>query len=635
MDRRTFLRGAAGGSAALAAGWGTSGCAPAPIDPGGALPHGLPPASPGRDRWARVPNAFARRVTTDTPTRPLALIEGALPEDLAGHVFFQSISLGPDDTGFGGDGMVWRIDFDGDSPMITSRILRTTDYLMSQAFAATPYRFHPRGVTRLGPLGMQNQTNTALVAMAGNRLIATSDASRPWELDPATLAPVSPVGRLSDYRAIAELPFNRFLCPMIISSAHPPYDLETGEFYGVSMSIVPIPGMMYFELLVWTGEGNLRRVPVLDQNGAPLLISQSAHQLCITRHHVVILDGAGTIEFGKLFDSPFSAAAHQQTTPRPDSSLFVVDRDAIRRTTSSVVARRSVIPREAAHFMADYESSPDRLVLHVPHNSAGDFAEWVQPDDVHPATRRDVRPGLIGVTTPLSYDLGVIGRYEISARTGEVLGRTLVADDRTWGSGGLVARNPLHSPASVGDVFHANSGFPTDLAVQRVARGFADHPYRIVPNRAMPWEGVPTSLVRVDHDGGRIVDTYWYPGDRLGWTPTFVPRRGTATGSSDGYVVTVVFGDEATDTSAGTEIWVFRADRLATGPVARLGRPDLEVPLTLHSVWLDSLNTTRPDDRVDVRAELTERADTWASDPAVRAILERDVLAAYDALAAT
>ena len=448
MDRRTFLRGAAGGSAALAAGWGTSGCAPAPIDPGGALPHGLPPASPGRDRWARVPNAFARRVTTDTPTRPLALIEGALPEDLAGHVFFQSISLGPDDTGFGGDGMVWRIDFDGDSPMITSRILRTTDYLMSQAFAATPYRFHPRGVTRLGPLGMQNQTNTALVAMAGNRLIATSDASRPWELDPATLAPVSPVGRLSDYRAIAELPFNRFLCPMIISSAHPPYDLETGEFYGVSMSIVPIPGMMYFELLVWNGEGNLRRVPVLDQNGAPLLISQSAHQLCITRHHVVILDGAGTIEFGKLFDSPFSAAAHQQTTPRPDSSLFVVDRDAIRRTTSSVVARRSVIPREAAHFMADYESSPDRLVLHVPHNSAGDFAEWVQPDDVHPATRRAVRPGLIGVTTPLSYDLGVIGRYEISARTGEVLGRTLVADDRTWGSGGLVAASPRTSPSS-------------------------------------------------------------------------------------------------------------------------------------------------------------------------------------------
>ena len=41
--------------------------------------------------------------------------------------------------------------------------------------------------------------------------------------------------------------------------------------------------------------------------------------------------------YGKLFDSPFSAAAHQQTTPRPDSSLFVVDRDAIRR--AGVVAR--------------------------------------------------------------------------------------------------------------------------------------------------------------------------------------------------------------------------------------------------------------------------------------------------------
>ena len=187
--------------------------------------------------------------------------------------------------------------------------------------------------------------------------------------------------------------------------------------------------------------------------------------------------------------------------------------------------------------------------------------------------------------------------------------------------------------STLGDLFHANSGFPTDLAVERVYSGFVDHPHRLVATDDLPWDGIPSNVVRIDHDAGRVLDGYWFPGDRFAWTPTFVPRNGTASGSADGYLVVVVFSDEVTDQSAGTELWVFDAARLAAGPVAKLGRPDLEVPMTLHSVWLDSLRSSRPDERVDVAAELTARADTWESDPEVGAILRADVLPAYDAVA--
>jgi carotenoid cleavage dioxygenase-like enzyme len=228
------------------------------------------------------------------------VLDGELPADLAGHVFFQSLALGPTDAGLSGDPLVWRVDLDGDTPRITSRLLRTTDYLLARAFADTPYRFESRGMMRMGPLGLQDQPNTALVLMDGNRLFATVDGGRPWELDPATLAPVGPLGHLADYRPMMADPAeNRPLCPLMITSAHPPYDAQTGECYGVALSIIPGPGS-FFEVLCWSGDGEIKRVPLVMPDGQPVWISQNAHQVCVTRHHLVVLDAAGTIELGKL-----------------------------------------------------------------------------------------------------------------------------------------------------------------------------------------------------------------------------------------------------------------------------------------------------------------------------------------------
>lgn len=634
MDRRDFLRRAAGGGALAALGFAGAGCAPEPLafDP---LTNGtrfpLAPAS-GRDRWARMPAAFNRRVTNETATTALEVLDGALPSNLAGHVFFQSLSLQPSDAGFSGDGMVWRLDLDGGQPRVTSRLLRTTDYLLAHAAADTPYRFESRGMMRLGWLGLQNQPNTALVAMDGNRLFATVDGGRPWEIDPATLDPITPLGRLDDYRSMLEMPMNRFLCPMMITSAHPPYDRQTGEYYGVSLSIVPVPGMVYLEVLCWDGEGAIKRVPIHTPDMAPVLVSQNAHQIAVSRDHLIIVDAAGTIEYGKMLSSPNSWEAGAASAPRPESHFYVISRHDLRSTDGAAIARKVVIPRETGHFLVDYNSTRDRVVIHVPHTSASDFAEWIQPYDTHPTTDAPVRSELVNAITPVNYDIGVVGRYEIDARNGRVLDRQLFYDDATWGTGGLTARNPNTPDDTVGDVWHANSGFPTDLAVQRVATGFHSHPYRIVPMAELPWEGVPSSLVRIDHDSGRVVDSYFYPGDTFGWTPTFVPRRGTATGSADGHIVAVVYSDAVTERSAGTEFWVFDAADLAAGPVARLGRRDLEVPLAVHSIWLDSTRTSRPDYRIDPGPELLERAQTWHFDPQVESIVRNEVLPAYESI---
>ncbi len=609
-----------------AAGWVGAGCSP-PLSPLGPPPTTIGgPAPGGRDLWARHPRSFNSRVTAEIADLPLTVVGGALPADLAGHVLFQSLSMGPNDVGFGGDSMIWRIDLDAAGAVATSRLLRTADYLMYEAFADTPFAFHGRGMARAGPLGMQNQTNTAIVPLGGNRLIATIDAGRPWEFDPATLEPITPLGRLDDYRPVVEFPrgFNEPLCPLTITSAHPPYDARTGEYYGLAASIVPLAN--FCDIVLWDGEGSLRSVPVVRRDGRPIHISQTAHQMCVTRDHLVILDAAITLEGGKLLNDPRSSAAGEVTAPRDSSHVFIIGRDDLRSARGAVVAAMADIPRESGHMMVDYSSSRGRLVVHLPHTPAMDVGEWTMPYDRHPHSGAAVPEALVGCISPVGYDAGVVGRYEIDATTGRILDQHTFTSEWTWGTGALTARNPLTPDDTLGDVFHANSGFPTDLAVGRVAGVFRDYRHRLVAADELPWAGVPSSLVRVDHDAGDIADAFAFPGDRFCWTVTFVPRNGTATGSADGYVVAVVFSDHVGPDTSGRELWIFDAARLSTGPLARLGHPRLAIPLTLHSTWLDSTASSRPDYRVDIEGELAARAATWRFDPLVADVLRTEVL---------
>ena len=94
----------------------------------------------------------------------------------------------------------------------------------------------------------------------------------------------------------------------------------------------------------------------------------------------------------------------------------------------------------------------------------------------------------------------------------------------------------------------------------------------------------------------------------------------------------MTFAAQITSGSGRADVWVFDAAALSDGPVAKLGHPALQVPITLHSTWLESTRSTRPDYRVDVASELLDRAETWRFDPEVLSVLRNDVLPAYDAI---
>lgn len=226
--------------------------------------------------------------------------DGKLPLDLQGHVFIVapvgSIDS-PDDKGdksnptnstvypssdgttplYNGDGMIYRLDFDNleAGAFLSSRLVKPPCYY---ADAATDkcqkyqnLKFRNYGITRLGSLGVRNQLNTAFVPLKfsqaeSERLLATWDVGRPYEIEPKTLETVTPVGRKDEWKEVTNIslpgrppqPFG-----VIQTSAHPCFDPHTREMFTVNIGrslsnvfsqLLPI-GYIFKEFFDWFWHG--------------------------------------------------------------------------------------------------------------------------------------------------------------------------------------------------------------------------------------------------------------------------------------------------------------------------------------------------------------------------------------------
>ncbi len=200
-----------------------------------------------------------------------------LPKDLYGHVFVNSATgtvnsgglpykqfdseedrkKGIEDPEYGspmlnGDSKVIRLDFDRVSEGIVrfkSRMLAPPTMWADMAtgkggpahdmWKYRNFRFHNGGYDRgSSRLGSHNQLNTAIIPVRypgdqQTRLLATTDAGRPYEFDPINLKVMNPVGWNKDWAStlprIIQKPF-----PIIYSTAHPVFDPVNQDFYLVN-----------------------------------------------------------------------------------------------------------------------------------------------------------------------------------------------------------------------------------------------------------------------------------------------------------------------------------------------------------------------------------------------------------------
>lgn len=266
---------------------------------------------------------------------------------------------------FNGDGMVYRLDFHKtlqiDRPekggqehlfkeetgkaWLTTRLVKIPSFYADKItnICYPQLQFRNLGFTRFSlQLGFCSQINTAFLPMKfpgenSERLLATNDASRPFEIDPCSLKILAPVGLNKEWSQPSKVSFAApFVFPTTNSSAHPCFDRSTPEgemftvrvlksyktlfstshlfndtgknFWRELLKIVIAPLWLLLDLVAWflqalgllgedalyllrwDGKGSLQQWKVLLPNGKPVKIRQSTHMLGLTQKYIVLAD---------------------------------------------------------------------------------------------------------------------------------------------------------------------------------------------------------------------------------------------------------------------------------------------------------------------------------------------------------
>ncbi|MEL6538743.1 MAG: carotenoid oxygenase family protein, partial [Bacteroidota bacterium] len=203
----------------------------------------------------------------------LNVIEGELPQDLAGHVYFNS-AVGTVDSGglpfvkkdhedkplpdygsplFNGDGMMIRMDFDEKGKVkLKTRLAKTPTYWADYAlreggparadkrFDSWDWKFNSTGMARFSmQLGQANQLNVAMVPIRFDdsgpiRMLGTYEAGRPWEVDPLHLDLKAPILKNDDTASLVPEWLWRYPFKAILATAHPTWDYHDKKVYVVN-----------------------------------------------------------------------------------------------------------------------------------------------------------------------------------------------------------------------------------------------------------------------------------------------------------------------------------------------------------------------------------------------------------------
>lgn len=677
------------------------------------------------------PRSMLRASAAELTDEQLEVVEGEIPADLHGHLFLiapvGSVSSdglpNPDDSHvWNGNGLIHRFDLQAHGAIrLTTRLARTpcfwADLATRPGSAAAGLGFSDWGMSRFSMhLGMRNQLNTAFVPMRfaaaePTRLLLTFDGGRPYEIDPVTLTVVTPVGGNQEWRPGADLPLP---FPPVLSTAHPVFDPATATLFTVNygrstgnfldtiplvdrldrlagalarvlrplalltgLLLAPVRSLLgrrlgvadFVHLLAWDGQGPLRRWSLVDENGQPLRIDQTMHQIGLSRDYLVLADTSLKFGLEQLLSRPFRRCPALNrllrrllTRPqKPDTTLYVVRRADLNREAAegpeppesqAVLARRLVIPLEIGHFLVDGANPDGRITLHAAHECATDVSEWVRPEDVSALDGRPLDPALRGMIAVGAMDLGRLGRYEIDGETGALLGSRILHDHRlTWGIGLYTCRRDVDGHAAadgrLSSIYWQSLGFQADLLPEFLRRLYADYPHRLVPLPELlsgPDAGLgrPSALFRVDTATMTIADAYPCPQRRLAggawqsWvcnSPQFVPRpRSDAAPDSsidpdidpdtDGWILCIAISEQA------KQLWIFDAADLARGPLCRLAHPRFDPGYTIHTTWLECIEKRSAAYCISARADYDPRLEHLPD--AVRELFEQHVYPRVD-----
>ena len=664
---------------------------------------------------------------------------GAIPEDLHGFVYYdvpvghvdQGSEVGPGTPVFSGDGLIYQLNFNEPGrAILKTRLANTPSFIADKVTNDAPkkseyakLRFSDMGLGRMNiKLGMRNDLNTAFLPFKGAddeqlRMLVTCDDGRPFEIDPATLETVTPIGYNKEWRPlmgegvkIFGVPFGVMPFQLFMGTAHPVYDPTTSETFSANYgrpSVSPLTAattfipdcdtlpellwllikqlpklLMYFfmvlpvtifswirkrignytgatftYLLRWMGDGELERWNVVTPDGRPVEMQQTLHQMAITEDYIILLDAAFKFSVTQMVShfSPFNMNWHWlerrarrlMTGPQlPNAYLYIIDRRQLETTAGqrssqpsathnnppSITAQKVILPPEALHFLAEYDNPDGVLTLHLAHNSAACFAEWIREyDTLAYQPHGPVDPAFLGMIAIGQVDISRIGRYKIDGKSGMVFDSRLVNSldsPNTFNLGLYTCLDETvfgRPTRSMPNVYWMGGGMYNELLTQFIYDMYKNYRYRAIPLNMfeeLTREGKPSNLMRLNTETMEFVDHYTWAGTHVGLTPQFVPKKGNRTDPADGYIVCTVVSDVD-----GAEFWIFDAQDLSD-PVCILGDERIDFGVTIHSSWMPDAPARNAAYHVDLRQDYGKLVNDTRNET-IKSLFEQFIYPAY------
>jgi hypothetical protein len=444
--------------------------------------------------------------------------------------------------------------------------------------------------------------------------------------------------------------------------------IQLVEFALNVLDAIGLGGHNKVYLARWQGGAELQKWLLKLPNGKRVKIKQSSHMLGITRNHVVIVDtafklapkdmlpgvllrplqrwlhklegdgypsdAASTAE--ALVDEELEWLVGRLTYPQsPDTQVYIVSREQLQQVPpgQAVTAQPVTVEGEFAHFLTDYEETPDgRILLHAAMTYATDPAEFINrvDDSIYgdPEIEQNLRlmagmwADATDVNSPAVLAIDPTGqrpvqKYELDVQT--ALDYTLFL--------GLYAYSDGQPTQHFEDIYWAAGAADPKLFTEEIYRLYESYKYRRVSiadikqrlRTPMPMYVLRMHLDRpalLDALSGKpvsqpilqVADRYTMPPGYIANSPQFIPKNGVA-GSKAGYLLCVVIHSDqflsapaqpptpdAASWSAKTELWIFDAENLAQGPLYTLSHANLNMGLSLHTTWAKSIVSLPPRD---------------------------------------
>lgn len=513
----------------------------------------------------------------------LHILDGEMPADISGSLFIAQC-LGTPEAFMVGDTNIIRLDFEGQEPHLTNRLMWTPAALARLKLEDTRHRFDFFGLMYLSPgLGMFSYTE-GMYLLPDGRIGVTSDVDRPWVIERDSLRAVTPVGRRDEWLPMMAEQAGEVMGNLFAgySNSHVIYtDHEQDEVFAVSYQYKQAGGEHPVKLIRWDGYNDFDGWLVVDENGEEIEIKQSIHELVFTQDYILLADTAfvaGTEMLTPWVNAPL---------PYEKTVVYIVDRRELTADTKTVVAKRVEVDEPCIHLIPEYDNPDDKVTVYMLHTPATNTAEIMRSYD------RDLDGNLfpehlVGYGTLPVLDLSSVGKHVIDVAKSEVDHSAYIAEmPYCWGPYLYAYMGRQIEPYNGQDLFVMFKGFSRDTLPERIYNAYKDVDVRRVPLEEMVGgEGLQhnNSICRILTEDFAIADAYIFPDRVLLYTIACLDSKNE---NEAGYVIAGVVTDEAAGPdSSGHEYWLFAADDLARGPICKLGHESLNNSTLFHTVYI-------------------------------------------------